>query len=231
MKRSPSNKTKNLSKTTSTLDSGGCFSLVTNPIMTIMIMVIFLILIFGKTTLPPPVDAQVSEIEQSLGELSRIFTPEVLYWERDINRWGLEWGLDPNMVATVMQIESCGSPMVKSPAGAIGLFQVMPFHFETTDQPYSPETNAQRGLAYLRQAMDTFENPRLAFAGYNGGITNAGRLETYWPGETVRYTKWGINIYNDAVTGKDYSPALEEWLAYGGINLCSEAHEHLGLYR
>ena len=56
--------------------------------------------------------------------LSPIFTPEVQYWASDIKRWSEVYGLDPDMVATIMQIESCGNPVVASPAGAQGLFQV-----------------------------------------------------------------------------------------------------------
>lgn len=76
--------------------------------------------------------------------------------------------------------------------------------------------------------MDTFYDPRSVFAGYNGGVSNAKKAEYYWPEETIRYAYWGNNIYKDAVEGRDFSPALEEWLAHGGASLCAEAREHLG---
>ena len=57
------------------------------------------------------------------GELARLFTPEVLYWEDKILKWSEKYGLDPNLVATVMQIESCGDPQARSGAGAMGLFR------------------------------------------------------------------------------------------------------------
>ena len=41
--------------------------------------------------------------------------------------------LDPDIIATIIQIESCGNPAARSTAGAQGLFQVMPFHFEETN--------------------------------------------------------------------------------------------------
>src|SRR5262245_60640765 len=59
-----------------------------------------------------------------------LFTPEVQYWTPRILVWAARYGVDPNMLATVIQIESCGDPTVGSSAGAQGLFQVMPFHFE-----------------------------------------------------------------------------------------------------
>jgi len=162
-------------------------------------------------------------------KLTPLFTPEVMYWEENISAWAQEWGLDPNLVATVMQIESCGDPMALSRSGAMGLFQVMPYHFGEGEQPYTPNTNAKRGLEYLRKALNEYNNLRLAFAGYNGGIGVAGKTEYYWEDETIRYTYWGTGIYNDAAQGKMSSPRLAEWLSYGGASLCAQASERLNL--
>ncbi|MEW5941929.1 MAG: transglycosylase SLT domain-containing protein, partial [Chloroflexota bacterium] len=74
--------------------------------------------------------------------LSPIFTPEVQHWGNQILAWSADFGLDPNLAATVLQIESCGDPRALSRSGAMGLFQVMPFHFYSTDDPYHPDTNA-----------------------------------------------------------------------------------------
>src|SRR5919197_1910450 len=78
--------------------------------------------------------------------LSPIFTKEVQHWGNDIVRWAKTSSMDPNLVATIMQIESCGDPRATSRSGAMGLFQVMPFHFHFGENPYDPETNALRGL-------------------------------------------------------------------------------------
>src|SRR3990172_9300095 len=81
--------------------------------------------------------------------ISPVFTPEVQHWSRKIAAWAGAYQLDPNLVATVMQIESCGMPSAVSSAGAQGLFQVMPWHFADEDDMREPQTNARRGLAYL----------------------------------------------------------------------------------
>ena len=78
--------------------------------------------------------------------ISPLFTPEVQAWESEILAWSEKYRLDPNLVATVMQIESCGYQMAESRAGAKGLFQVMPYHFQDGENPYHPSTNAKRGL-------------------------------------------------------------------------------------
>ena len=162
--------------------------------------------------------------------LSPIFTPEVQYWGTRILAWSAEFNLDPNLAATVMQIESCGYARALSRSGAIGLFQVMPFHFSASDSPFDPDTNARRGLAYLAQSLDRARgDPRLALAGYNGGIGVIGRGEWAWPAETNRYVYYGAPIYADAVAGLSTSRAVEEWYLKYGVNLCKQAHEALGL--
>jgi soluble lytic murein transglycosylase-like protein len=171
----------------------------------------------------------VSASEQ-LQPLSPVFQPEVQYWSGVIQTWAATAGLDPNLVATVMQIESCGDPRARSIAGAMGLFQVMPFHFAGDDDPYNPDTNAARGLAYLRRSLETADgDPRLALAGYNGGIGVIGRSESTWAAETQRYAYWGSGIYAEASSGATESLRLQEWLAAGGASLCRQASSRLGI--
>jgi len=161
---------------------------------------------------------------QSSKQIAALFTPEIQRWEKEIVSWSNEWGLDPNLVATVMQIESCGDPKAVSSAGAMGLFQVMPFHFQGTEDPYKPGTNAYRGLAFLRTTMDARGGDiKLALAGYNGGLAGTQSAESYWPSETIRYVYWGTGIYADARKGKGQSERLDEWLGRGGASLCTQA--------
>ena len=141
--------------------------------------------------------------------------------------WAAAAGLDPNLVATVMQIESCGDPRALSPAGAMGLFQVMPYHFAAGDDPYNPDTNATRGLAYLKRSLAAANgNARLALAGYNGGIGVIGQPESTWASETRHYALVGSGIYADASSGMTTSPRLEAW---GGAGLCPQANARLGI--
>jgi soluble lytic murein transglycosylase-like protein len=162
--------------------------------------------------------------------ISPVFTPEVQYWAGRIQTWAAAVGLDPNLAATVMQIESCGDPRALSRAGAAGLFQVMPFHFTASDDPFAPNTNALRGMDYLRRSLETaHSDPRLALAGYNGGIGVIGWSESAWPAETQRYAYWGSGIYAEASSGAGKSPRLQEWLVENGASLCRQAHNRLGI--
>lgn len=166
----------------------------------------------------------------SAGRISPIFTREVQHWQPKILEWSERFNLDPDIIATIMQIESCGDPNAVSHAGAQGLFQVMPFHFEQGENMQDPDTNARRGMAfYNRQLEYTGWNIYLSFAGYNGGYAASGSSYSYWANETQRYYTWAKGIYDDAKAGLQESPALQQWLEAGGGSGCHRAAQRLGL--
>ncbi len=129
-----------------------------------------------------------------------------------------------------MQIESCGNPEAKSNSGALGLFQVMPFHFRPGENALDPETNAQRGLTYLATGLqEAHGQAALALAAYNGGPARLTQSQEGWPSETQRYVYWGSGIYQAARSGSASSARLEEWQEAGGSRLCQQAAQALGL--
>ncbi len=162
--------------------------------------------------------------------IAPIFTEEVSYWSEDIQRWSDTYDIDPNLLATVMQIESCGHPTVSSSAGAQGLFQVMPYHFAADENMLDPETNIKRGAEVLQQCLQTAEGDiGLALACYNGGPSVTTLPFNAWYPETQRYYQWGTGIYTDATSGNTYSITLYQWLEAGGQSLCDRASSALGL--
>ncbi len=160
----------------------------------------------------------------TIGQELAGFTPEVRRWSDSIERWSLAYELPPVLVAIVMQIESCGDAHALSPAGARGLFQVMPYHFEGEENGFDPEINARRGLAYLHRALELGSGRiDLALAGYNGGHGQIGRDPTLWPDETRRYVYWGTGIWEDLQQSTGDSETLVAWLEAGGARLCQAA--------
>ena len=214
----------------------GCLSgYLLPPLAVVCVGTLLMFFVLGSVTpaLPAGIPlVQAAEI-QTIGQLqplSSVFTPEVQYWAGRIQVWAAVAGLDPNLVATVMQIESCGDPRALSRAGARGLFQVMPYHFTASEDPYAPDTNALRGLDYLRRSLETAHgDARLALAGYNGGIGVIGWSESAWPVQTQGYVYWGSGIYTEASCGAGQSQRLQEWLAANGVSLCKQAHNRLGI--
>jgi soluble lytic murein transglycosylase-like protein len=177
-----------------------------------------------------PIWSTSSQNTTSSSGISPIFTKEIQHWGNDIVRWANAAGVDPNLAATVMQIESCGDPRATSRSGATSLFQVMPFHFNLGENPYDPEMNASRGLDYLSRSLQAGGgNARLALAGYNGGIGVIARSEWAWPSETKRYVLYGAPIYEDARSGATSSASLTEWYQKYGAGLCRQAAQRLGI--
>jgi soluble lytic murein transglycosylase-like protein len=164
------------------------------------------------------------------GAIAPLFTNSVLHWEDSIRRWAHEYNLDPNLMATLMQIESCGHPTVSSHAGAQGLFQVMPYHFEQSENQLDPDTNARRSAGVISDCLRRANGDAgLAMACYNGGPGVLNRDFSAWPGEPQRFYRWGSGIYADAQRNNSSSRTLDDWLSAGGVHLCNRAAAALGM--
>ncbi|MFN3741325.1 MAG: lytic transglycosylase domain-containing protein [Anaerolineales bacterium] len=197
----------------------GCLSFFVLPPLAVLLVATVLSIFSAQLPLPSPAPSPLPQ-----GQIAALFTPEVRHWESAILHWSQIYQLDANLIATVMQIESCGDPFARSAAGAMGLFQVMPYHFADGENPFDVETNAKRGLAYLKKALRSASGDvRLALAAYNGGMARLGQEEWMWPGETQRYVYWGAGIYEEARRGQEVSARLQEWLEQGGRSLCAQA--------
>jgi Transglycosylase SLT domain len=76
----------------------------------------------------------------------------------------------PSLPLAVMQAESSGNPNAVSPAGAIGLFQLMPATAASLGvNPSDPTANITGGLTYLQQLYNQFGNWNQALEAYNEG--------------------------------------------------------------
>lgn len=106
-----------------------------------------------------------------------------------INFYAAQNSLDPYIVCGVIMKESTWDPNAGSPAGAVGLMQLM----EATAiengcfDRYDPRQNIMAGCRYLRKCYDYFPNDeRLALASYNAGPGNAEEYINTVP-ETMEY--------------------------------------------
>jgi len=105
-------------------------------------------------------------------------------WARTVKAEAQRWNLDPSFTYAVIRQESVFDPEVVSPAGAIGLMQIMPATGKTiarelgepfsVEALYSPEGNIRFGTYYLHKLLKEFDDSReFTLAGYNGGPPNA----------------------------------------------------------
>jgi soluble lytic murein transglycosylase len=99
-------------------------------------------------------------------------------------------GLDPFIVAGLIRQESMFNTNAVSPAGAIGLMQVMPgtgrmlarragVSSFNPDMLRRPELNVRLGTLFLADLLGRSNNRTEAFAGYNAGPTRAARWRQY----------------------------------------------------
>ncbi len=88
--------------------------------------------------------------------------------------------LDPQLVLAVMYVESRFDPFAVSPAGALGLMQIMPatgkelaarlgIAWNGPLSLFDPATNVRVGTAYVRQLADRYGRMQTALAAYNWG--------------------------------------------------------------
>ena len=99
--------------------------------------------------------------------------------------------VDPILIAALFTCESGFHEEAISPAGAIGIAQLMPGTAETLGvNPYNTRDNIFGGVAYLAQQLNEFGDYALAEAAYNAGpgaVWDAGGIPGY--AETQDYVR------------------------------------------
>ena len=109
-----------------------------------------------------------------------------------------KYHVDPKLVSAIAEVESGGSQDVTSPAGAIGVMQLMPdTAADLGVNPYDKKGNIEGGAKYLRKMLDAFDGDvRRAVAAYNAGpqaVRDYGGVPPYQ--ETQNYVNKVLDIY------------------------------------
>ncbi len=96
-----------------------------------------------------------------------------------INRYAMEYGLDPALIKAVIKVESNFNKFSVSPKGAMGLMQLMPetAAIYSVKNIYCPKENIMTGTRHLRNLLILYHGDiAKALAAYNAG---AGKVKKY----------------------------------------------------
>ncbi len=106
-------------------------------------------------------------------------------FEAAIQRYARMHGVEIALVRAVIAVESAFESGARSPAGAIGLMQLMPATARGLGvNPAIPDQNIEGGVRYLAEQLRQFGRLELALVAYNGG---PGFAQRYARGETALY--------------------------------------------
>ena len=139
---------------------------------------------------------ETSAAEHTTAAAQERFTnPELA---RVIHSAAQKYAVDPKLVSAVAEVESGGDQNAVSPAGAVGVMQLMPDTAAGLGiNPYDMKSNVEGGAKYLREMLDTFDGDvKKAVAAYNAGpnaVTASGGVPPY--AETQNYVTSVLDLY------------------------------------
>lgn len=132
----------------------------------------------------------VKVVENNLVVVDYNSSDKVLRWGKEIQAASIKYGIDAAVIAAVIEQESGGNPDTQSPAGAIGLMQLMPRTAQSLGvNPYDPAQNIEGGTKYLAIQLNRFGSLEMALAAYNAGPENVFNSRYLYISETQNYIR------------------------------------------
>jgi soluble lytic murein transglycosylase-like protein len=108
-----------------------------------------------------------------------------------------KYGIDENMIRSIIKLESSFQPYSLSISGAMGLMQLMPFTADwlSVEDPYNIEENIRGGTEYYRDQLVKFDgNVEKALAAYNKGPNTVIKYDGV-PPQAESYVKRVLQYY------------------------------------
>jgi hypothetical protein len=123
--------------------------------------------------------------------------------------------VDPNLVRSVVKVESNFNPNAVSRKGAMGLMQLMPATARSLNvsNPFDPQQNVDAGVRHLKKLLESYGGDvRLSLAAYNAGagaVARSAGVPQF--AETRNYVRRITELYAGAGSGTrvNFGPARE----------------------
>ena len=135
--------------------------------------------------------------------LNRAFTQEDV--DAAIVQAAARHNVDPNLVRSVVKVESNFNPNAVSRKGAMGLMQLMPSTARSlkVSNPFDPAQNVDAGVRHLKRLLESYGGDiRLSLAAYNAGSTAVARSAGV---PHIRETQNYVRRITDLYTGGEGS--------------------------
>lgn len=146
-----------------------------------------------------------------------------------INSASQRFGVDPNLIRSVISVESSSRPNAVSHRGAGGLMQVMPGTYQELATKhglgadrFDPTNNIMAGTAYLAQQQRQWGNTDDALAAYNAGPGRLAKVKSgqqaRLPAETTNYVqkvKAGLPPQGGDMAGGLFSDQFHGGMGFG----------------
>ena len=163
----------------------------------------------APTPTPTPNTTFADTLSQAQGAIASSLPGGAAPYQADIDAAARENGLDPALLAAVIEQESGFNANATSAAGAQGLMQLMPSTAASlgVTNPYDPSQSISAGARYLRNDLDHVGGDiSLALAAYNAGLGAVQRYGGIPPyAETQNYVQQILGRYQSLTTSKETS--------------------------
>ncbi len=147
----------------------------------------------------PKQDTQKVNSEQVVNPKNSSMLDRISKYENIIQDTAKRYNLSPQLIKSVIAVESGGNHRAVSSAGAKGLMQLIDStaNYVGVCNVFDPVENIEGGAKYLREMLDRFDgNLELALAAYNAG-----------PGNVIKYN--GIPPFRET---KNYIAKVKRYL-------------------
>lgn len=138
--------------------------------------------------------------------------------KESIVKHSMEMGVDPALALSIAKKESGFKHELKSPYGAVGVFQVLPSTAKKIGfNPYYLNENIKAGLTYYKMMYKMFGSTELALAAYNAGPGNVKKYGGTIPPfkETKRFVNVIMQDYQNLKVNPD--PAIARYAKKAAI--------------